>query len=270
MKKFMSEVVLSSGDNLIIVFPEGNDARIEMPGGGEVGVPYGRAFFFKVVLASNFRYHYDLYGNLEKLTGLDYAFLGDTGPGAGNDILRIQDDDWWVYHFGYSPLQDTLRVYRKVEARANESGLEYTQPNEPNPTLGDQYGYVKGAEVYNWFDPPAKTETIAFRNRREGRLWRFGLYNEHQDLGIDPAIMICGRAYRLDPVIEHDSMEKMLKGDPAPFRRRIFTVDGLKDWREEAYVPNEWKQTKNELYVTWQDITGVPRPIRATKVVRGR
>jgi len=154
MKKYMSDVTLSPGDNLVIVFPEGNDARIEMKNGGELGVPYGRAFFFKVVLASGLRYHYDLFDNLAAETGLDYDYLGDTGHGTGNDILRLQDDDWWIYHFGYSPLQDTLRVYRKVEARANESGWEYTQPNQPNPTLGDPYGYVKGAEDFNWFDPP--------------------------------------------------------------------------------------------------------------------
>jgi len=110
MKKYMSDVTLGPGDNLVIVFPEGNDARIEMEKGGILGVPYGRAFFFKVVLASQLRFHYDLFDTLAALTGLDYDYLGDTGHGTGNDILRIQDDDWWIYHFGYSPLQDSLRV----------------------------------------------------------------------------------------------------------------------------------------------------------------
>ncbi|GAI07501.1 unnamed protein product [marine sediment metagenome] len=60
-----------------------------------------------------------------------------------------------------------------------------------------------------------------------------------------------------------------MKGAP-PYRRRIITVDGLRDFREEAYIPLEWKAVGNELYVTWEDITGVPRPQRATPVVRGR
>lgn len=272
----MSDVLLNTGDNLILVFPESNDARVDV-GKGEIGVPYGRAFFFKVILASNLRYHYDRFANLDPLTGVGYDYLGDGGPpghGVGNDILRIGEDDWWIYHFGYSPLQDTLRVYRRIQGRANETGFEYAQPNQPDPTLGDVYGYIKGAEVFNWFDPPAETETVSFRNKNEGQMWQFGLYNEHQDLEIDPAILVGGKAYRLDPVIDPKSIERMLKGDPAPFRRRVITVDGMRDWREEAYIPREWKIVGNERYVTWEDITGVPRPgravPRATPIVEGR
>jgi len=270
MAKYMSEVLLETGDNLIIVFPEPGDAEVEVGRKGHLGVPYGRAFFFKVILASKLRYHYDLFNNLSPLAGVTYNYLGDAGHGAGNDILRIGNDDWWMYHFGYSPLQDTLRVYRKVNARHSETGFEYTTPDRPNPALGDPYGYIKGAQVFNWFDPPAETETVMFRNDRDGELWWFGLYNEHQDLEIDPALWVDGKAYRVDPIVDVESMEKLLKGAPAPFRRRIITVDGLRDFREEAYIPIEWKEAGNELYCTWEDITGVPRPKRATPVVRGR
>jgi len=269
MREYLSDILLNTGDNLVIVFPEPTDAEVSR-GNGRIGVPYGRAFFFKVVLAGNLRFFYDLFDNLDPETGVNYGYLGDTGHGTGNDVLRIEEDDWWVYHFGYSPLQDTLRGYRRVHGRANETGFEYQTPNRPDPTLGDNFGYIRGAEVYNWFDPPVETETVMFRNDRDGQLWEFGLYNEHPDLRIDPAIFIGGKAYRVVPVTDSESMEKMLKGDPAPFRRRVITIDGIRDWREEAYIPLEWKEVGNEMYVTWQDITGVPRPERARPAVRGR
>jgi len=270
MREYMSDVLLSPGDNLILLFPESNDARLDI-GKGELGLPYARAFFFKVIIAGALRYRYDLFDNLDPVTGVGYNYLGDAGHGAGNDILRLREDDWWLYHFGYSPLQDTLRVYRRIQGRANETGFEYVQPNQPDPLLGDPYGYIKGAETFNYFDPPTETETVSFRNNNTGQMWQFGLYNDHPDLRIDPALLVQGKAYRLDPVVNPSSMDKMLKGDPAPFRRRIITVDGMRDWREEAYIPNEWKAAGNERYVTWEDITGVPAPKSLAKpVVRDR
>ncbi len=270
MREYISDVLLDTGDNLVLIFPEPTDAEVPLGDTGRIGVPYARAFFFKVAVASRLKFHYDLFETLAVTTGVTWNYLGATSFGVGADILRISSDDWWIYHFGYAPLQDTLRVYRRIGSMPNETGFEYVTPDLPNPILGSTFGYIKGAEVYNWFDPPVETETIAFRNDKIGRLWYFGLYNESRELEIDPALDIVGKAYRLIPITKQENMIKMLKGDPAPFRRRMITVNGLRNYREEAYIPIEWKVAGNEMYVTWEDITGVAPPVRAKRIVRNR
>jgi len=264
--KFISQLLLRPGENLVVLFAEGNDAKAN-----DIGVPLVRAFFFKVAIETELKYRYQLFGQLEPQSGKDYNYLGDTGHGTGNDILRINDDDWWVYHFGYAPLQDDLRVYKRLAAEVGITGFEYTTPDLPDPLLGSPFGYVKGREILNYYDPPAKTETFMFRNDRRGQLWHFGLWNESIDTEtgqMDPCLLIVGKAYRLLPITKKDIMLRLLHGE---IPRHMITFDGVKNIREETYIPLEWKEVGNELYVTWEEITGVPRPVgRATTVTRGR
>lgn len=266
MAKYMSQIVLNLGDNLVVLFCEGNDAEIR-----EIGVPLGRAFFFKVAAEVELRRRYQLFAQLEPQHGVDYNYLGDIGHGAGNDILRINDDDWWAYHFGYQPLQDDLRVYKRLATEVGITGFEYTTPDLPDPRLGTPYGFVKGRECMNYYDPPVETETFMFRNHRQGQLWHFGLWNESIDTEtgqIDPCLLLRGKAYRLIPIVKVDIMRRVLTGE---IPRHMITFDGLKNIREETYLPLEWKKAKNEIYVTWPEITGVPAPEgRAKPVTRGR
>lgn len=265
--KHISQVLLSLGDNLVVLFAEGNDAKIN-----DCGVPLGRAFFFKVAAETELRRRYQLFAQLEPQTGVNYNYLGDVGHGAGNDILRINDDDFWVYHFGYSPKQDDLRVYKRLATEVGITGFEYTTPDLPNPVVGTPYGYIKGREVRDYYDPPLCTETLMFRNDSRGQLWHFGLWNESIDLEtgqIDPLLLIRGKAYRLIPIIKKDMMTRILHGE---IPRHMITFDGIKNIREETYIPLSWKKAGNEMYVTWAQITGVPRPNneRAFPVWRGR
>jgi len=140
--RYISQLLLKPGENLVVLFAEGNDAKVK-----NVGVPLTRAFFFKVAVEVELRYRYQLFGQLEPQQGKDYNYLGDAGHGSGNDILRIEDDDWWVYHFGYAPLQDDLRVYKRLSAEVGITGFEYPTPDLPDPTVGSPFGYIKGREV---------------------------------------------------------------------------------------------------------------------------
>ena len=266
----ISEVLLNAGDNLVVLFPEENTAEVNIGKQGAIGVPLARAYFFKVSVASRLVRIYDLFDPLAPQTGVTYNYLGDTGHGSGNDILRLSEDDWWAYHFGYSPLQDSLRVYRRIGNQPNETGWEYVTPDRPDPTRGDPYGFIRGVEVEDYYDPPVKTETLAFRNDKAGQLWQFGLYNEHPELTIDPAILIVGKAYRLIPIVDKSVMLKILYGEPG-YQRRMITIDGVRAYREEAYIPREWKLAGNEMYVTWDKHTGVPVPEGLAKtIVEGR
>ena len=275
--KYISQVLLKPGENLVVLFAEGNDAKV-----GKIGVPLARAFFFKVSVEVELVRRYQLFtlnraagyypnGVLEAQSGVQYDFLGDLGHGLGNDILRIRDDDWWVYHFGYSPLQQDLRVYKRLAAEVGITGFEYATPELPDPTVGTPYGYIKGREVMNYYDPPVETETLMFRNSRAGELWQFGLWNESIDTEtgqMDPCLLIRGKAYRLLPILKPDIMKRLLTGE---IPRHMLTFDGIKDIREETYLPLEWKEAGGEMYVTWEEITGVTSPTpKATPATRGR
>ena len=255
MKKQMSDVLLYTGDNLILLFPTKKAGAVA----GQ-SVPAGRCFFFKILGATRLNRIYKeiLTGvaatYLATQTGLDYGYLGETGLGSGDDVLRIEDDPWWLYHFGYAPAQDSLRVYKKLEIGPNITGWEYRIRDEPDPTAGDDYGFIPGREVVNYYDPPVTTETIAFRSKEKGRMWQFGFYNDSDELRINPVLNIKGRAYKVIPVIREDTKEKMLIG---LIPRRLITVDGIKDYTEETIIPNEWKAVGNEREVTFADLTGI-------------
>jgi len=264
----ISEVLLNGGDNLVILFPQENTAEVDIGKQGKIGVPLARAFFFKISVASRLVRIYDLFNALASETGVTYNYLGDTGHGSGNDILRLSEDDWWAYHFGYAPLQDRLRIYRRIGNQPNETGWEYVTPDRPDPTQGDPYGFIRGVEVEDYYDPPVETETLSFRNDKDGELWQFGLYNEHPELTIDPSMLIVGKAYRLLPIVKTSEMLKVLLGERP---RRMITIDGVRAYREEAYIPREWKYAGNEMYVTWDKHTGVPVPAGLAKpIVEGR
>ena len=252
----MSDVLLYTGDNLILLFPtkEAGAVAGESP-------PAGRAFFFKILAASRLNQVYKQILTAETQThylatqtGIDYGYLGDAGIGSGDDILRIEDDPWWMYHFGYAPLQDSLRVYKKLEIGPAMTGWEYRIRDQPDPEAGDDYGFIKGAEVVNYFDPPVETETIAFRSKEEGKLWQFGYYNESDEQRIHPVMYIPGRAYKVIPIVREDTMRSMLVGR---IPRRLITMDGLHAYTEETVIPREWKAVGNELEVTFAEMTGV-------------
>lgn len=255
-KKQMSDVLLYTGDNLILLFPTKTAGAVA----GQ-SPPAGRAFFFKILAADRLNQVYKQIlaaetntNYLAKQTGLDYDYLGEDGLGDGDDVLRIEDDPWWLYHFGYAPLQDSLRVYKKLEIGPNITGWEYRIRDEPDPEAGDDYGFIKGAEVVNYWDPPVETETIAFRSKEAGKMWQFGFYNESDELRIHPILNVVGRAYKLIPIIHEDTMRKMLIGK---IPRRLITIDGLHSYTEETIIPREWKAVGNEVEVTFADETGV-------------
>jgi len=63
-------------------------------------------------------------------------------------------------------------------------------------------------------------------------------------------------------------MRRILTGE---IPRHMITFDGVRNVREETFLPLEWKQVGNEMYVTWEPTTGVPRPVgRAKPIVKGR
>jgi hypothetical protein len=263
-KETIKERLLGTGDNLILLF-----ATKESGGVSGERPPAGRAFFFKVLAATELQRKYtdimtaETADYLDTETGVDWGYLGDTGIGSGDDVLRIEDDDWWIYHFGYAPLQWSLRVYKRLDVGDPQTGWEYSLSDEPDPTNGDRYGFIAGREVIDYWDPPKDTETVAFRSREEGRMWNWGFYNESDERQINPILNIIGAAYKTIPIVKSTIQDKLITGE---IPRRLITVDGIKNFNEETIIPKAWKAVGNEREVTFEQITGVFT--RGKRVVR--
>ncbi len=260
----IKERLLGTGDNFILLF-----ATKESGGVSGEKPPAGRAFFFKTLASIELNRIYreimtaETADYLATETGIDWGYLGSTGIGSGDDILRIENDPWWMYHFGYSPLQWSLRVYKRLDVGDPITGWEYSLSDEPDPTAGDDYGYVSGRECLDYWDPPITTETVAFRSKDNGRMWDWGFYNESDERQINPILHIVGAAYKIIPIVKTTIQDKLITGE---IPRRLITVDGLKNFTEETIIPKEWKAVGNEQEVTFDQITGVFA--RGQRVVR--
>lgn len=254
-KKTIKERLLSTGDNLILLFATGKAGDVA----GQVP-PAGKAYFFKVLADTDLNKIYkdimtaESETYLATETGIDWGYLGDTGIGSGDDILRIKNDPWRLYHFGYAPLQLSLRVYKRLDIGDPINGWEYSLSDEPDPTAGDDYGYVAGRECLDYWDPPIATETVSFRSREEGKMWMWGFYNESDERQINPILALRGASYKVIPIIKTDIQNRLITGE---IPRRLITVDGLKDYSEDTIIPKEWKAVGNSREVTFEEITGV-------------
>ena len=244
----ISNRLLDEGDNFILLFPT-ESAKI-----GKHGVTIGRGFFFKVLSWDRFILEYDHLTAIDAGSGVDYNYLGESGLGSGDDVLRIKDDEWWLYHFGFSMSADPIRVYRRMAGRLALGGFEYHEADEPDPTNGDDYGYVLGAEVDDTYDPPAYTETVCwYTGETDKPLWEWGFYNEHPTKQLTGKLILVGRQYKVIPITKPDIQRDMIAGR---IPRTIISVGGLRVTREEAFIPDDWKNF-NEHTVAFTELTGV-------------
>lgn len=245
-KKLMSDRVLDEGSNFILVFPTES---------GHVGsneVTVGRGFFFKVLSWDRFLMVYDDVADLAAAGSVDYAYLGSTGHGTGNDLLRIKDDEWWLYHVGAATTSGTLRMYRRLSGRLGLGGLEYSDATEPDPTAPDDFGYIHGAEIENVYDPPIYTEMMCwYTGKTDSPLWEFGFYNEGPASPV--RVVLAGRQYKVIPITKESVQNEMIAGR---IPRTIISAGGLRMSREAAFIPDDWKGF-NERRVAFTELTGV-------------
>lgn len=247
-KKRISDRILDEGDNFILLFPA-ESGRV-----GKQEVTIGRGFFFKVLSWDRFFLEYDHLSALAVAGSADYNYLGTTGHGTGDDVLRIKDDEWWMYHFGFSMSADAIRTYRRLAGRLALGGFEYHDADEPSPVTGDDYGYVLGSEVEDAYDPPAYTETMCwYTGKTDKPLWEWGFYNEHPVKQLTGKLILVGRQYKVIPITKESVQIDMIAGR---IPRSIISVGGLRMTREEAFIPDDWKGF-NERRVAFAELTGV-------------
>jgi hypothetical protein len=241
----ISSRLLGTGQGLIVTFPIQKAATIELRGKDVSSV---RAFFFKVVKSQEYFFEYQQLGTITAGAGnaLDYDYLGEDGHGAGDDILRLVNDDFKVYHLGFAPRDPNLRVYEAVAAQGPNRATDHENQGEPDPTAGDNFGFYTSRQIPNQFDPPALTERLAIRNAESGAFLQFGFMADGVDI-IDgnSDILITGRTYQLQPITDPDEQDFLLRQavlDRADQTLRSITVQvgGLFTYEIGNAMPGNW------------------------------
>lgn len=246
----ISERLRDVGQGFIAAFPD-NDANINANDHVIQGL---KGYFFRVAQSVPFYFKYSQLGAVTAGAGnaLDFDYLGDTGLGSGNDILRVEDDDFHVMQFGLAPESVDLRVYYKVspDSDANTS-LDRSPFSGPDPTAASNFDYFDLRRVDNVaskFDPPAFTERLSFRNSEQtaGQFLQFGFEAFGRDVNANQSVLhLTGAAYKLVPVTDEetqDTMEEVVVTDPVDpeIPTTLVSVGGITDYNLGTQKPDAW------------------------------
>lgn len=232
----MSERILRPGDNLVVTVLSGG-YHIEPTKGTKYELEWVEAFFLKIAHVGNLKRIWDMGVNIAPAGSSNHAFLGDTGHGTGNDVLRVRNDPWLIYHFSIAPLQDKLRIYPMV-FNEEVSGWEYLISGQPDPVAGDNYGYIDGREINCYLDPTIHLEGVAWHSDQETTPWYYGFYNDDV-VQIRPVLNIRGAAYSVHPIMDKKIQEKLLRGIHG-YERLLIPI-GSTTKRNTIHMPAEWR-----------------------------
>lgn len=251
----MSERTQDAGQGLIVGFPQENNV-VEMPNNETVSV-YD-AYFFRVAKAHRFYWHYEQLGSFSAGESYDYGFLGDSGQSddasnPGNDILRIENDDFVVHHIGIGLETHDLRVYDKLGPSRPYREVDHDNQGQPDPTSDGTFGYYTGRQTRgDRYDPPAFTERLAFRNDNNGEIIRFGFRAENSQTTSETNLHIVGKTYQLLPVLDEETQDKMLAdvvGDvDEPDIPTIMVTEGdaISTFRIGSSLPQQWDSLRGD------------------------
>ncbi len=177
-------------------------------------------------------------------SGIDYQHLYDD---SGDDILRIKDNPWIIYHFAIAVRQAEIRIYPQIPPAALLGGWEYLVSNEPYPQSGSNYGYVAGKEIEDYFDPPASLESVAWLSGTTSYN-RYGFYNESSEKDIVPLLNISGRGYLVHPVMDDETKRKVIAGPPQGPPRTLVSVGPIRNLYSIP-TPTEWDDANCSLTI---------------------
>lgn len=209
-----------------------------------------KAYFFKVTKSAPFYYFWDELGALNSGQSSDYTYLGDSGHGVGEDVLRVEEDDFIAYQFGYAPEDPNLRVYEAVSPAGtpNRALDRQGEPTYPDPTTPATSDYFMSRFTEDKYDPPASTERVSFRNDDDGQFLQFGFYADADVDAANAALHLVGRGYQLVPVTDTGTQDQMLslvtgeqnatEADAPP--TVMTTVGGLPTFKLGTERPDEW------------------------------
>lgn len=198
-----------------------------------------------------------------KLRGSDGSLVGDISSGSGSnyqrlydsdgeDILRVEDRNWRVYHYALGVQQDDIRIYPRIPDNQNGGAWEWLTASQPDPTNGDPYGYIPG-ERSDYYDPSVSLEGISWETASVTPI-EYGFYNEG-NTAIEPILSVRGHGYELRPVEQKVEMLRILSELSKPVYNRQVSVTMI-DYSRNALrpftfdPPEAWKDAGNNLQVS--------------------
>lgn len=249
----ISDRVRSVGDGLILGFPI-EDTTVESE-----RIETVRLYFFRV--GSETRY-FQRYTQLSDLPSgntnptNNYDYLGDTGVGTGEDIFRVETDDWHIMHFGFATNNPNLQVFTAISPESNGNPAQDRTGQDEDIVPGtDDRGWFSQAMISDQFDPPSMTELVAFKNGedRDGEFLQWAFYNDGPNTlsGGDLTLFFSGRGYKLQPVVDAELRDIMLQTAFADLEETgidtIFhQVGGVNRFTLGTEEPDSWRRVRTE------------------------
>lgn len=236
----IDERVRDAGHGLVVGFPTENVSK------QGYDLDTHKAYFFRVARSQDFYYEYDQLGSFASGDTLDFDYLGEGGLGSGNDILRVGEDDFHAYHFGFAPESPDLNVYHSVSPSSAADMALSRRGRGEDPVPGDAYSFFNTRRAESHLNPPAETETVAFRNDKDGEFHFFGFEATDDISAANATVYLVGRGYKLLPVTNTDQQDDMIRSalsgpDDSGEIPVVFTeVSGLNDYDLGTEKPDSW------------------------------
>jgi len=256
--KNFTEHLAEAGNFLVLTFTKSKTELKGVGGSSPVRVKTREHWFFKVEASKRITYRPynagqavaayheqtddDLDPYLDPQEGTGPIPLVDQ---TGQEILRNDDDEWFVYHIGVSPLQGDVRVYPQIPDSQPGGVFQYLGSNRPAAPQGDPVGYISGDDHPSYYDPQMDlASTIAWDTGVNTDI-RYQFFNEHKTRRTVPLLNIAGAGYVLTPIVDENVQRNLL--DAANTGDESVTHV---DWGpiRESYsyeVPSEWDTAGN-------------------------
>lgn len=252
-----------SGNFLVLTFTKSKTQLSDIDTRTTVRIKSREHWFFKVEAAKELKYRpYNAGQSVaafkQETEGVQDPYLEpEEGIAAtplvdqnGNEILRNDDDDWFVYHLGVSPLQGEVRVYPQIPDSQPGGVFQYLGSNRPSAVNADPVGYISGDDHPSWYDPETGFSTTLAWNTGVNTDIRYQFYNEHKTRRAIPRLNIFGAGYVLSPIVDEDVQRNLLNGvstnNPAVAHVEYGPI-------RETYsyeVPDEWDSVGNYIEET--------------------
>lgn len=189
-------------------------------------------------------------GPIDSESGVNYQRLFDSD---GQDILRIEDFAWRLYHFSLGVQQDDIRIYPRIPDNQNGGGFDWLSGSQPSPQDGEPYGYWPSRQT-DYDDPTIELEALSWETSSRSPV-QYGFYNENPNEPVEPILSVRGWAYELRPVEQEEEMLEIL-ADTFRFRnkrqnavRQIeFSKQALRSYSFD--IPGAWRDAENNLSVS--------------------
>lgn len=253
-----TEKIADGGDFLVLTFVKSKNQYPGITSGTPVRVKSREHWFFKVEAARRITLRPYNAGQAvaafnQASNNIDKAYLDpQEGIGAtalvdsnGEEILRNDDDEWYVYHVGVSPLQGSIRVYPQIPDSQPGGVFQYLGANRPSGQAGDNVGYISGDDHPSFYDPETGISTTLAWNQGVQTNIKYQFFNEHQTRRKIPLLNVFGAGYSITPILDDNVQQNLLKSTSAGHPNVTHVEFGPIRESYSYNVPDEWDNAAN-------------------------